>query len=507
MAVDADCDLLVIGGGINGAAIARDAAGRGLRVLLCERDDLAAHTSGASTRLLHGGLRYLEHGELRLVAQALAERERLLRLAPQLSQPLDFVLLPARGLRPGWLIRLGLFLYDHLDFGRRTLPATRRVEAGALALGTALRPDCAGSAWMYADGWTDDARLTVLSALDAAERGAAIRTRTTVMAAQREGRRWRVQLQARDGGQQVTARALVNAAGPWVEAVLGTLGAGGCAQAARPRLRLVRGSHIVVPRLYDGPQACVLQQPDRRIVFTIPYEQDWTLIGTTEVDCARPGDAQTDAAEIDYLCTALAPYFRSPPTPRDVVWHYAGVRPLLDDGRASSRVSRDWRLESDAGPPPLVSVYGGKLTTCRRLAEAVVDRLAAGLGCRAPAWTAGGPALPGGDFDDREALLRSLRATRPWLPPALAARLVRSYGTRASRLLGAANALAGLGTDFGAGLHAAEVDYLVQTEWARTAEDVLWRRSKLGLRIEAGAAARLADYLAEAVPRLSGGHA
>lgn len=506
MAADADCDLLIIGGGINGAAIARDAAGRGLRVLLCERDDLAAHTSGASTRLLHGGLRYLEHGELRLVAAALAERERLLRLAPQFSRPFDFVLLPAPGLRRDWLIRLGLFLYDHLDFGRRTLPATRRIEAGALPLGRALRPDCAGSAWMYADGWTDDARLVVLTALDAAERGANIRTRTAVTAAQRDGGRWRVQLQASGGCGEVTARALVNAAGPWVEAVLGTLG--GCAPAARPRLRLVRGSHIVVPRLYDGPQACVLQQPDRRIVFTIPYEQDWTLVGTTEVDCALPGDAHTDAAEIGYLCAALAPYFRSPPTPRDVLWRYAGVRPLLDDGRASSRVSRDWRLDLDAAGPPLLSVLGGKLTTCRRLAEAAVERLAPQLGCHAPAWTADGPPLPGGDFRGGvEALAAALCASRPWLPTALAARLARSYGTRAEHILGAAPALAALGEDFGAGLYAAEVDCLVQSEWARTADDVLWRRSKLGLRVDAAAAARLADYLAEAVPRLTGGPA
>lgn len=503
MAARCEYDLLIIGGGINGAAIARDAAGRGLRVRLCERDDLAAHTSGASTKLIHGGLRYLEHGEFRLVAAALAEREVLLRLAPHLAKPLDFVLLPAPGLRPAALIRIGLWLYDHLDFGRRTLPATRSLDLRTHALGAVLRARVGARAWMYADGWVDDARLTVLTALDAAERGATIQPRTVVTAARRDGGGWRVQLQRGGDPHETTARALVNAAGPWVGAVQGGI------DAAPPlRLRLVRGSHIVVPRLYDGPQACVLQQPDRRIVFTIPYEQDWTLVGTTEVDCATPDAPQTTAAEIDYLCAALAPYFRSPPTPRDVVWHYAGVRPLLDDGRVSSRVSRDWRLGLDAAGPPLLSVQGGKLTTCRRLAEAAVDRLMPWLGCRAPAWTADGPPLPGGDFSDGVGTLATgLCMQRPWLPAALAARLARSYGTRAERILGAAASLAALGEDFGAGLYAAEVDYLVQTEWARTADDVLWRRSKLGLRVDAAAAARLGGYLAEAVPRLTGGPA
>lgn len=496
MAANARYDLLVVGGGINGAGIARDAAGRGLTVLLCEQDDLAGHTSGASTKLIHGGLRYLEQRAFLLVGKALAEREVLLRAAPHISQPLRFVLPHQPHLRPAWMIRLGLFLYDHLDFGKRKLlPGSHAIDLRTHPAGAPLQPALVRG-FVYSDGWVQDARLVVLNAMAAAERGATVLTRTRCVGARRVDGLWRVRLGDADGGErEVEARALVNAAGPWVARLLDEVLHAPHARA----LRLVKGSHIIVPKCFDHPYAYIFQNPDQRIVFAIPYERDYTLIGTTDVEYA--GDPRTvaiDDDEIRYLCQAASRYFRQPVRPADVVWRYSGVRPLLDDDSgAPAEVTRDYRLELDAGPAPLLSVFGGKLTTYRKLAEEAVDRLAPLLGCSAGAWTGAGAPLPGGDIADAdvERFLAGLRAAHPWLPPELAARLARTYGTRTTRLLGAATCLAELGECLGADLHAAEVDYLVAEEWARSAEDILWRRTKLGLRFDAAAVARLERYL------------
>ncbi len=490
-------DLLVVGGGINGAGIARDAAGRGLRVLLCEQHDLASHTSSASTKLIHGGLRYLEQREFRLVGKALAEREVLLRTAPHIIWPLRFVLPHQPHLRPAWLIRLGLFLYDHLDFGKRKLlPGSEGVDLRQHPAGAPLVAELA-KGFVYSDGWVQDARLVVLNAIDAAGRGAEVLTRTRCESARREGGVWKATLRLADGSaREVTARALVNAAGPWVGRFLGE-----AVQLRRPRaLRLVKGSHIVVPKLFEHGYAYIFQQPDQRIVFAIPYEGDFTLIGTTDVEYhGDPAEVAIDADETAYLCEAANRYFAKPIAPSDVVWSYSGVRPLLDDasGRASE-VTRDYLLDLDAGDgAPLLSVFGGKITTYRKLAEEALDRLAPKLGCEAGAWTGEDAPLPGGDIADADfaGFLARFRAEYRWLPDALALRLARAYGTRAARVLGAATSLEGLGEHFGAGLTAAEVDYLVREEWARTAEDILWRRSKLGLRLDAEQRAKLEHHL------------
>ncbi|MDP1028435.1 glycerol-3-phosphate dehydrogenase [Sphingomonas sp. KR1UV-12] len=479
-------DLLIVGGGINGAGIARDAAGRWLSVLLVEQDDLAGHTSSASTKLIHGGLRYLEYGEFRLVHEALAERERLWAMAPHIIWPLRFVLPQTRSPRPAWMVRLGLFLYDHLG-GRRRLPGTETVPLSA-GLGEGLA-DRAGRAFVYSDCWVEDSRLVVLNALDAAERGATIRTRTRLIAARREGEGWTVTIEDAAGTHAVAARALVNAAGPWVADVLGR--SGGAAH--DHGIRLVKGSHIVVPRLYPGDHAFMLQNPDRRIVFAIPYEGAFTLVGTTDQPwTAAPGPAAIDAGETEYLLATIARYFTRDLTAADIVWSYAGIRPLHDDkAKSASAVTRDYVLDLDAGVgrAPLLSIYGGKITTYRRLAEHALAELAP-LVPMAPAWTAGA-ALPGGDMADFDAFLRGVEAEHPDVPRPLLRRLCRAYGTRVSAILDG-----DLGPDLGGGLHTAELDYLVAKEWARTAEDVLWRRSKLGLHVPPGTAERLADCLA-----------
>ena len=486
-------DLLIIGGGINGAGIARDAAGRGLSVCLVEQDDLASHTSAASTKLIHGGLRYLEYYEFRLVREALAERERLLRIAPHIVWPMRFVLpLGAAGMRPAWLIRLGLFLYDHIG-GRRTLPGTQNVALDGTGLGAGLRPE-AKRAFAYSDCWVEDSRLVVLNAMDAAERGASVRTRTRLISARRQDGVWRAVLQdCADGTEEiVTARMVVNAAGPWVADVLAhALGRNGGS-----KTRLVKGSHIVVPRLYDGDHAYLLQNTDGRVVFVIPYEGDFSLIGTTDTPwTGDAGKVAISADETAYLCQAASRWMAKPVAPADVVWSYAGVRPLHDDGAESaSAVTRDYVLELDApdGEAPALSVFGGKITTYRRLAEAALAK----LGVAKPGWT-GQAALPGGDFPggDFEQFVLDLTASYPFLPAALARRLARAYGTRAMAMLGQATCLEDLGEDAGGGLTQAEVDYLRENEFARTAEDVLWRRSKLGLHVPPETASRVAKMI------------
>ncbi len=489
-------DLLVVGGGINGAGIARDAAGRGLSVCLCEQDDLAAHTSSASTKLIHGGLRYLEQYEFALVGKALAEREVLLRAAPHIIWPLRFVLPHQPHLRPAWMIRLGLFLYDHLGRGRRTLPGSRRIKFGEHAVGKPLQDEFR-TGFVYSDAWVQDARLVVLNAMDAARRGATILTRTRCLRAQREADCWLAQLQRADGSQiEVRARALANATGPWAVSFLDQVAQVGHDHA----LRLVKGSHIVVPKLYEHAYAYIFQQPDRRIVFAIPYEREFTLIGTTDLEYhGDPSSPRIAEDEIKYLCEAANRYFRRQIAPADVAWNYSGVRPLLDDEQESaSEVTRDYLLELDQQAAPLLNVFGGKLTTFRRLAEEAVDRLAPLLGTKEPSWTAQGHPLPGGERTDLAELQAELQQDRPWLPAELAWRLVRTYGTRTEAVLGSAAALEQLGEHFGGGLYRAEVDYLRQHEWAQTAVDVLWRRTKLGLHLDAKAQARLEAYLAQA---------
>ncbi len=494
-------DLLVIGGGINGAGIARDAAGRGLKVLLCEREDLAQHTSSASTKLIHGGLRYLENFEFRLVREALAERERLMRLAPHIIRPLRFVLPHDEGLRPAWLLRLGLFLYDHLS-PLKTLPASTgtRLIAGE-GIGAPLQRRLKRG-FLYSDCLVDDSRLVVLNALDAAERGAVIRTRTSVESARREGGSWVAAIRDTETGHSETikARILVNAAGPWAsEIVTRRLGLAG-----RSKLRLIKGSHIVVPRLYEGAQAYILQQPDHRIVFAIPYERNLTLIGTTEVAHeGAPGAVSISADETHYLCDCINRSFARPIKPSDVVWSYAGLRPLFDDAATTaSTVTRDYVLNLDEGEdgPPALSVFGGKITTYRRLAEHALSRLARFLSNLAQPWTDRVP-LPGGDFGAGgfDGYVDAFAGRYPFLDPTTVVRLVRAYGTRADELMGDARRLEDLGERFAADLTRREVDYLAQVEWARTPDDILWRRSKLGLRVEREGAVRLASYLAARV--------
>ncbi|MDP2803256.1 MAG: glycerol-3-phosphate dehydrogenase [Phreatobacter sp.] len=490
-------DLLVVGGGINGAGIARDAAGRGVSVMLVEQDDLASATSSWSTKLIHGGLRYLEHYEFRLVREALIEREVLWGIAPHIIRPLRFVLPHHEGLRPAWLLRLGLFLYDHLG-GRKRLWATRTLDLSTDAAGKPLKAGY-GKAFEYSDCRVDDSRLVVLNARDAADRGAVIRTRTRAVDATRADGLWHITLEDRISGstETVSARALVNAAGPWVEAFLT-----GVAKTQPPaRVRLVQGSHIVVPRLFDHDRAYIFQNADARIIFAIPYERDFTLIGTTDQDYAGdPAAVTASAAEITYLCAAASEYFRDPVTPADVVWSYSGVRPLYDDGAsAAQEATRDYILHKDGGGavPPLLSIFGGKITTYRRLAISALDELVADLPALGEGigWTATA-VLPGGDID-RDApvsLAESLRRSHPFLDPQVAARLAGAYGTRAAAILAGAGRMADLGRDFGAGLTEAEIAYLQREEWALTADDVLWRRSKLGLHLDAAQRAAVAAH-------------
>ncbi len=492
-------DIAVIGGGINGCGIARDAAGRGWSVYLCEADDLASGTSSTSTKLVHGGLRYLEYYEFRLVREALMEREVLWGIAPHIVWPLRFVLPHHQGLRPAWLLRLGLFLYDHLG-GRKRLPPTTMKRLRTDAAGRCLKPHYT-LGFEYSDCWVEDSRMVVLNARDAAARGASIRTRTRCIGAERQGELWSLTMQAQDGEREcVRARTLVNAAGPWVGEVLQTV-----LRANTPsKVRMVKGSHIVVPRLYPEEHCYIFQNADKRIFFVIPYEQDFCLIGTTDTDFdGDPRDAAASTDEIAYLCAGASDYLRTPVTPDQVVWTYSGIRPLYDDGASKAQAAtRDYTLELDAPPGQAaqLSIFGGKITTYRRLAEAALAKLGPHLppptGQR-EGWT-GQAALPGGDFpaDGFDALLQRMATRYPFVPAATLRRLVRAYGTETVAVLGDATRPADLGPVYGADLTEAEVHYLMRGEWARTAADVVWRRSKLGLRMTRAEIAALDDAMA-----------
>jgi glycerol-3-phosphate dehydrogenase len=495
-------DIAIIGGGINGCGVARDAAGRGLSVLLAEQGDLASGTSSASTKLIHGGLRYLERYEFGLVRSSLKEREVLLRLAPHIVRPMRFVLPHHRGLRPAFLIRLGLFLYDHLGGGRRLLAPSRGLELSRVAVGRPLKAMFT-RAFEYSDCWVDDARLVVLNAVDAAARGADIRVRTQVVSAHRTPSHWQITLRNRISGQEETAaaRVLVNAAGAW--AANGP--AEGIAPGRRAAIRLVKGSHIVVKRLFEHESAYIFQNADRRIIFAIPYEQDYTLIGTTDVDfTGDPSCVTISKEEADYLCRAVSEYFAAPVNPADVVWSYAGVRSLYDDGERSAQdATRDFVLDLDgaAGEPPLLTIIGGKITTYRHLAEEALLKLAPVFPRAGPAWTRDVP-LPGGDFaySELERLAAELAAAVPALGAATALRLARTYGTMARKIFVVRQDAPGLGVDFGAGFYEREAAHLVSCEWAMTPEDVLWRRTKLGLHIGDSGRRLLADWLAARLP-------
>ncbi|MCP1468935.1 glycerol-3-phosphate dehydrogenase [Sphingobium sp. OAS761] len=492
-------DIAVIGGGVNGCGIARDAAGRGARVLLLERGDLAHGTSSASTKLIHGGLRYLEHFEFSLVREALAERERLWGIAPHIIHPMRFVLPWTRGLRPRWMLRLGLFLYDHLG-GRRALPATETVDLRRHPAGVPLRPGFR-TGFCYSDGWVDDARLVVLNARDAADRGAEVRPRVEVTALARGDDDWTITACGQGGApREWRARIVVNATGPSVLDVMRR-----ARSQAERSMRLVRGSHIVVRRLFTHDHAYFLQLPDGRIFFAIPYERDFTLIGTTDRDHRGSLDhVRPSGEEIDYLCDAANRYFARPIHPSDVIWSYAGVRPLVDDGSGRPEAAtRGYRLELDGGDgqPPMLNIFGGKITTYRHLAAEAVDRIRPFLpGMGNEDWTAGA-ALPGGDFAPMElpSLLAGIARTYPFLDAHTVDRIGRAYGTRARVWLGQAESRAALGRDFGHGLTEAEVVYLVDREWAHNAEDILWRRTKLGLRFDATQRAGLAAWLDDRV--------
>ena len=495
-------DIAVIGGGINGAGIARDAAGRGAKVLLLERGDLARGTSSASTKLIHGGLRYLEHYEFALVHEALSERERLWAIAPHVIWPLRFVLPHRKGLRPKWLLRAGLFLYDHIG-GRRDLPATQTIDLAKHPAGAPLKPGL-HTAFVYSDGWVDDARLVVLNARDAANRSATVRTRCEVTALRREGSGWLIEA----GGETFHAAAVINAAGP---AVLDLLDRAGLPP--QQKMRLVRGSHIVVRKLFDHDFAYFFQLPDGRIFFAIPYERDFTLIGTTDADHHGSLDAiRATQDEIAYLCAGVNDYFAHAISPDDVVWSYAGVRPLIDDGsnrpEAATRgysFTLDGGADDEGGAAPLLSVFGGKITTYRNLAEAALARLQPHLpALKGADWTDREP-LPGGDFPKQGAgeLCAGLARDYPFLGDNQALRLTRAYGTLARTILGDAQTRADLGRDFGHGLSEREVAYLIDAEWACCAEDVLWRRTKLGLRFTAEEVAGLNGWMAHCAPEPS----
>lgn len=486
-------DLLVIGGGINGAGIARDAAGRGLKVLLVEKDDLASHTSSASTKLVHGGLRYLEHLEFRLVRESLIERERLLTIAPHIIWPLRFVLPHDAGLRPRWMLRLGLFLYDHIG-GRKLLPPTRTVNLRQPPHAEVLEERLT-TGFEYSDCWVEDARLVVLNCLDAKERGADIRTRTRCVALERGDGQWTARLTDETGEETVSAKMVVNAAGPWVDDVLRRAIPG----KAHENLRLVKGSHLIFPRLFEGDHCYIFQNGDGRIIFAIPYEQDFTLIGTTDQDFdGDPDRIEISPEEARYLCDAANEYLRVDIAPEQAVSSYSGVRPLYDDQSASnSTVTRDYVFELDRGEdgeaPALLSIFGGKITTYRKLAEHALGKLkVAGLN-----WTAEA-ALPGGDIDPArfDDFVADTARRYPWLPRSAVQRMTRAYGTRIHALLGEAQGNEDLGEHIGGDLYTRELEYLVAHEFARSAEDVLWRRSKLKLHLDNTAQARVESWFA-----------
>ena len=476
-------DLLIVGGGINGCAIAREASLLGLSVLLVERDDLAAHTSSASTKLIHGGLRYLEYYEFKLVAEALRERERLVKAAPHIIHPMRFVLPQTNAVRPWWMVRLGLYLYDFLG-GKMTLARSRGLRKTDTAYLAPLKGAATG--FVYSDAFVDDARLTVLNAIDAAANGADVRVGTAVESARREDGLWQAAL---SDGSTVSARAMVNAAGPWVHQMLGKLGVN-----AASGVRLVKGSHIVVPKLFEGTHSYILQQPDRRIVFAIPYQGEFTEIGTTDIPVDAPEDAKIDDAEIAYLCDAVNLHFSKQITPADVTSTWSGVRPLYDDGASEAKaVTRDYVLELDTNGPPLLSIVGGKITTARHLAEEAMEKLAMPMGFTAHPVTRA-RVFPGGAIADFDTFLASVRATWPFLGDARAERMAHAYGAMLAELLAEVTSADELGLDLGGGLTEVEARWLHDREWARTPDDVLKRRSKLGLHLSDAAQARFAEH-------------
>jgi D-erythritol 1-phosphate dehydrogenase len=473
-------DLVVIGGGINGTGIARDAAGRGLSVIMCEKGDLGEGTSSRSGKLIHGGLRYLEYYEFRLVREALIEREVLLNAAPHIVWPMRFVLPHSPEQRPAWLLRLGLFLYDHLG-GRKKLPGSRKLDLRCAPEGKAIK-DNFKTAFEYSDCWVDDARLVVLNAIDAQERGAKIMVRTAATSARRSNGSWDVELRDFTGkAYRVKARALANAAGPWVENVInGVVGLN-----STRKVRLVKGSHIIVPKFWDGLQAYLLQNHDKRVIFVNPYEGDLCLIGTTDIPYeSRAEDVAIDQSEIDYLLSAVNRYTKKQLTQADIVQSYSGVRPLYDDDAENpSAVTRDYVFDVD-GEPPLLSVFGGKITTYRKLAEHALQKLKPFFPAMAGDWTSS-VKLPGGDIAnaDFEVFLAKLQRDLPWLPQDVTHHYARLYGSRTNRIVNGANSVAGLGKNFGGTLYECEIKYLCDHEWATTAEDILFRRTKHGVHL------------------------
>jgi glycerol-3-phosphate dehydrogenase len=486
-------DVLVVGGGVNGSGIALDAAGRGLKVMLCEMDDLASATSSSSSKLIHGGLRYLEHYEFRLVREALAEREALLRNAPHIMWPMRFRLPHRSHLRPAWMIRTGLFLYDHLA-KREILPGSRSIS---FEKDSPLKPDIT-KGFEYSDGWVDDARLVVLTAKKAAQKGANILTRTKCIKAERGPDQWNATLKDMLSGSETTvsAKVIINATGPWVSRLFGE----SLSMKAPKQIRMVKGSHIVVPRLNQGSEAYILQNEDERIVFVIPYEDNFSLIGTTDVEYeGDPRAASISPEETRYLLDIVNAYFRRQLDTQDVVWSYSGVRPLMDDeGEPAQKASRDYSFEVSEGVDhaPLISVFGGKITTFRKLAEAVTNRLCDYFPEAGKEWTRSA-VLPGGDFENQDELAEKMKLRFPWLPETAISRYVRTYGTSAFDFLQGCHSLADLGTAFTPTLYQREVDYLVASEWAITSEDVLWRRTKQGLYISDEKRELLQGYLDE----------
>jgi glycerol-3-phosphate dehydrogenase len=489
-------DLAIIGGGINGCGIARDASGRGLKALLAEQGDLAGATSSSSTKLIHGGLRYLEHYEFRLVREALMEREVLLKAAPHIIWPLRFVLPHHRGLRPWPILRLGLFLYDHLG-GRKILPATKSLNLATDAAGAPLREEFTRG-FEYSDCWVEDARMVVLSARDAADRGAVIKTRTKVVSARRDNGAWTITL---SDGSTSRAKGLINTAGPWVSQVLGEV----IGMNQPDKIRMVKGSHIVVDKLYGHDRCYIFQNADGRICFAIPYEQNYTLVGTTDLDHhGDPGKPEITEDETNYLLASISEYLKVPVTRDKVRWTYSGIRPLYDDGASKAQeATRDYVLKLDApeGAAPLLSVFGGKITTSRKLAEAVMDKIKPFFPALGPSWTATA-SLPGGDFPyaEVEARIADLQKRYSFLPPRTARRLFRAYGTRAEMILDGARFAQDMGQSFGV-LSEREISYLKAHEWVEEADDILWRRSKLGLHLSKDEQAALRAFMAPAAPK------
>jgi len=492
----AEFDLFIIGGGINGCGIARDAAGRGYSVYLAEMNDLASGTSSWSSKLIHGGFRYLEYYEFRLVREALSERETLWALAPHIIKPMRFVLPHHKDMRPAWLLRLGLFLYDHIG-ARKLLPGTKSVDLRSDAVGKPLQEGFT-KGFEYSDCWVDDARLVILNAQDAAARGAEVHSRTKCVSARHEDGIWYLTTEDTDTGVRtsLTAKMVINAAGPWVDEVLGQ----SFGHNAPKNVRLVQGSHIVVPRIHEHDRAYIFQNKDGRIVFAIPYQQDYTVIGTTDTDYkGDPGKVKITPEETAYLCELANGYFKKPVREADIIWTYSGVRPLYDDGASEAQeATREYVLRSGekTGEPPVMNIFGGKLTTFRRLAESALDIIEDRIGRKGRPWTHK-PKLPGGDFETTsfDELAERLQGEYHWLDKAVVYRLARQFGTHTRMVLAGARSVKDLGEDFGHGLYEAEVRYLAVNEWAKRAEDVLWRRTKLGLKFSVDEAKRLDDWM------------